>query len=589
MPSAARTRNAALARDESTSADVQTASALAPECPRAAATLAGGEERDVEAAQAKGAEGGSSTEPFDVEHVFVEDDPRQWSEGRKNAVLATIAFTAIGGNITGSIYFPAIESLQNDLNTTDDLVAASVSLFIAGQGVFPMVWSAISEVSGRKYCYISSMVIYVVGTVVCSQAPSMGVFLAGRVLQSLGGSAALSLGGGTLADMYDVHERGTKFGIYYACPLLGPAIGPIIGGGVTAASNCFLLAYGGVCFLLALWLPDTFRKERSLAWRKARDRAHIHVRVDPEVARTAGQRAAEEGAVTAAASEKLLREARLSGFSPLVEARTALSGRSGDVQVKISLRDLNPFAAVGDIVRQPANLLVLLYSGIIFASQYAINFTSTRTFAADSWDYAPIGVGLVLLSFGMGNVLGSVCGGRYSDYVLARLRAKNGGVPEPEMRIRSTYPVLAVLPCLYVVYGWLVYYEVHVAGPVVVLFFLGAAIMVIYSSTLAYIVDANPGRSTSTMACNSLFRGLLACAASQAAEPILDKVGNGCFYSGWGILLLLFSAALILVVLRAGAWRAAHRAKEQQRLDARAEKRGWDECGRERERSERGT
>ena len=102
-----------------------------------------------------------------------------------------------------------------------------------------------------------------------------------------------------------------------------------------------------------------------------------------------------------------------------------------------------------------------------------------------------------------------------------------------QMRIRSTYPVLAVLPCLYVVYGWLVYYEVHVAGPVIVLFFLGAgehvspsppfanfeltltgpttaAIMVIYSSTLAYIVDANPGRSTSTMACNSLFRGLLA-------------------------------------------------------------------------------
>jgi len=46
----------------------------------------------------------------------------------------TIAFTAIGGTITASIFFPALESLQQDLNATDDLVAASVSIFIAGQG-----------------------------------------------------------------------------------------------------------------------------------------------------------------------------------------------------------------------------------------------------------------------------------------------------------------------------------------------------------------------------------------------------------------------------------------------------------------------
>jgi len=65
----------------------------------------------------------------------------------------------------------------------------------------------------------------------------MPVFLGMRVLQSLGSSAVLALGAGTLADMYDTHERGTKLGVYYACPLLGPALGPIIGGAVTAVSD----------------------------------------------------------------------------------------------------------------------------------------------------------------------------------------------------------------------------------------------------------------------------------------------------------------------------------------------------------------
>lgn len=80
-------------------------------------------------------------------------------------------------------------------------------------------------------------VIYIVGTVVCSQAQTMPVFLGMRILQSLGSSAVLALGAGTLADMYDPHERGTKLGVYYACPLLGPALGPIIGGAVTAAAD----------------------------------------------------------------------------------------------------------------------------------------------------------------------------------------------------------------------------------------------------------------------------------------------------------------------------------------------------------------
>lgn len=78
------------------------------------------------------------------------------------------------------------------------------------------------------------------------------------------------------------------------------------------------------------------------------------------------------------------------------------------------------------------------------------------------------------------------------------------------MRIKSTYPALAFLPPLFVAYAWTVYYQVHIAGPIGVLFFLGATLMIIYASTLAYIVDANPGRSSSAVACNSLFRGALA-------------------------------------------------------------------------------
>jgi MFS family permease len=58
----------------------------------------------------------------------------------------------------------------------------------------------------------------------------------------LSSAAVMTIGAGTLADIYDPKERGSMLGVYYAAPLLGPAIGPILGGGEGKAQivkNCF--------------------------------------------------------------------------------------------------------------------------------------------------------------------------------------------------------------------------------------------------------------------------------------------------------------------------------------------------------------
>ena len=74
----------------------------------------------------------------------------------------------------------------------------------------------------------------------------------------------------------------------------------------------------------------------------------------------------------------------------------------------------------------------MIYSGLLFAAQYTISYTAARTFAAAPYDYSALIVGCVLLSFGFGNVVGSVAGGRWSDAMLKRMKEKNGGHGEPE-------------------------------------------------------------------------------------------------------------------------------------------------------------
>lgn len=117
---------------------------------------------------------------------------------------STIAFSAMAGTISTSIFFPALPSLQADLNASDQSISLAVSLYIFFQGAAPVAWSAISEIRGRRKPYIISNLLYCGATAGCAVSGDVRVFIACRILQAIGASSVLSLGAGTLADIYDV-------------------------------------------------------------------------------------------------------------------------------------------------------------------------------------------------------------------------------------------------------------------------------------------------------------------------------------------------------------------------------------------------
>lgn len=138
-------------------------------------------------------------------------------------------------------------------------------------------------------------------------------------------------------------------------------------------------------------------------------------------------------------------------FKPSLPASLArvistFSIKAGEPQFKIGLRDVNPLSAVGSVLSSYNNVAATFLSGMLFAAQYSIAFTAVTTYASRPYAFGSILIGAVLLSFGAGNMVGSVGGGKYSDVVLSRLKAQNGGVGRPEMRIKSSLGAMICLP-----------------------------------------------------------------------------------------------------------------------------------------------
>ncbi|KAJ7714005.1 vacuolar DHA amino acid exporter [Mycena metata] len=498
---------------------------------------------------------------FDIEHMPVEggDDPRAWSSFHKNVVLCLIASASMIAGLAESIQNPAISDMEADLPATASQISLSLSLFIALQGVMPLFWSAISEVKGRKLVYVVSLALCTASSAVVATSKTIQLVIAFRCLQATGSSAVGSIGAATLSDIYDPVERGTKMGIYYIAPLLGPSLAPLMGGVLTTAFNWrapfwFLTAVSALsCVSILLFLRHTFRQERSLTYQNV-----LKSRLK------SGSQSTTPSS-TATIVEKEPPPPTVLGKQTGLDPGLSNSPVIADValaEIKLTLRDVNPVKPLWLVVRRMNNLMILFASGLMFAFSFVVSFTASRTLSS-VYGYNALTVGLVLLSFGLGSLAGSVVGGRWSDIKLADLKAANGGVSYPEMRLRSTKIGLIFLPPSVLAFGWVSERHVHVSAMCVFLFLSGFFLVCAYTSTLAYIVDANNGRSATAVAANSAFRGLGAFVATEVAVPLQNSVGDGWHYTIWTGLMILVGLLVWLVVRKGETWREAAEKREQ--------------------------
>ncbi|TFK31058.1 major facilitator superfamily domain-containing protein, partial [Crucibulum laeve] len=467
----------------------------------------------------------STSEAFDIEHVPVKNDPREWSRTRKNISLVLISSAAMVAGLAANIQNPAVEEMQRELPATSGQFSLSISMFILLQGLMPLFWSAVSEVKGRKIVYLTSLALFTVASIVVALSRNIGLVIGFRSLQAAGSSAVLALGAATLADIFDPSERGAKMGVYYMAPLLGPATGPIFGGVLTTGLNWraifwFLTIVSGTIFIaFVLFFKDTFRRERSLTYQtvlKERLRAKSRTpSIDPIPVKSVG------------AGVDIEKQEKVTSTMPTSNVESVLP------VLKLSLKDVNPFKPIGLVLRRMNNLVVLFASGksiacLLFAFNFLIVYTSSRTLSS-KYHYNPLKIGLVTLAYGLGCVAGSLLGGRWSDRELARLKTANGRKSYPEMRLKSTILGVCFLPPFVLAFGWVCDKQVHVSAICVMLFGCGFFSIWTYTSTLAYIVDANNGRSSTAVATNSAFRGLSAFVATEIAVPLQDGLGDGAY------------------------------------------------------------
>src|SRR4051794_775907 len=103
------------------------------------------------------------------------------------------------------------------------------SYLLALAVVIPMT-GYLQETFGGKRVYMITLTLFTIASILCGFAWSLNVMIFFRVLQGLGGGLIMPLGMSLLLREFRTEERGTALGIFGIPLMLGPAIGPTLGG-----------------------------------------------------------------------------------------------------------------------------------------------------------------------------------------------------------------------------------------------------------------------------------------------------------------------------------------------------------------------
>ncbi|KAH7390191.1 major facilitator superfamily domain-containing protein [Cadophora sp. MPI-SDFR-AT-0126] len=424
-------------------------------------------------------------------------NPMNWSATKKWGNICTISIISFIVPLVSSMVAPGVELIMTDFNTSSKTFATFVvSIFVLGFAVGSLILPPLSELYGRTIVYHVSNILFLAFTIMCALSQNPGMLLVARFLSGFVGVATITIGSGTIADIMPRQKRGKAVSIWSVGTILGPMVGPVIGGYIAQRLGwrwifwSISIVIGAVIILAFVVLRETYPpvllERKAAKLRKATGNPNYKSKL-------ASKLTAKE-------------HFRISIFRPL------------------KLLTCYPIVSI-----------MCTYVAVLYGTLYLLFSTYSFVFR-EAYRFSTSATGLVFLAGGVGTIVGLGYVGRLSDRTL-KMRTSVGktNTPEDRLPLIITIPGALTFPIGLFMYGWSAEKHLHWIIPQIGTAITGFGSILIFISIQTYLIDAFEEYAASVIGANAVLRGTAGALIPLAGLTMYEGLGWG-----WGNSLLGF-------------------------------------------------
>jgi DHA2 family multidrug resistance protein len=151
----------------------------------------------------------------------------------RGAITACVILAVIMQALDTTIANVALPYIQGSVSASADQINWVLTSYIVAAAVMTPPSGYLANRFGRKRILLTAITGFVVASVLCGFAQSLPQIVGFRLLQGLFGAALVPLSQSILLDIYSVEERGSAMALFGVSVMVGPVLGPVIGGWLT--------------------------------------------------------------------------------------------------------------------------------------------------------------------------------------------------------------------------------------------------------------------------------------------------------------------------------------------------------------------
>ncbi|KAF2161891.1 hypothetical protein M409DRAFT_69424 [Zasmidium cellare ATCC 36951] len=211
-------------------------------------------------------------------HIRIQDDEEKDTQdglingrtkGKIVVIMLALCMAVFLAALDVTIVTTALPTISQHFHSASGYTWIGSAFLLANAASIPS-WGKISDIFGRKPMLLLANIIFLVGSLVAALSNSIGMLIAARAVQGLGGGGLIILVNIVIGDLFPLRIRGAFYGVIGGVWAIASSIGPIVGGAFTEGVTwrwCFYvnLPLDGLAFFILLFFLD-LKTPRTPIW-----------------------------------------------------------------------------------------------------------------------------------------------------------------------------------------------------------------------------------------------------------------------------------------------------------------------------------